>query len=105
MIELEYKLLNRARVFIIEALEGDFHEAGEGLAPLRENFCVAFRTAQDALNLSDLDLAKMFEISRPTVGRWARGEACVHPVGRKPILEHLLKLVSERMLAIEKGNI
>lgn len=101
MIEVEYLMLNRARLLIVEALYGHWHEAGEGAPPLRACFCAAFSASQQALNLSDLDLAKMFEISRPTVGRWARDEACVHPVGRKPILEHLLKLVSERMLVLE----
>lgn len=59
----------------------------------RENFRAAFAASVEVLGLSDLDIARVLQISRPTVGRWTRGEAAPHPVGRKPILEYLLKRV------------
>lgn len=55
----------------------------------RNSFCSQFASAQKQLNLSDRDLAKIFQISLPTVGRWARGEAAPHPIGREPVLRAL----------------
>lgn len=58
-------------------------------AASREDFCRLFARAQRVLELEDNDLAIALQISRPTVGRWARAEAAPHPVGRKPVLEYL----------------
>lgn len=71
------------------------------VGPNREEFCEVFDLTQRTLGLSDLDIARTFQISRPTVGRWIRGETAPHPVGRKPILEYLLKRVQEE---IENGT-
>jgi hypothetical protein len=68
----------------------------------REYFCHAFSLSWIGLGVTDLELAKMFEISRPTVSRWARGEAAPHQIGRRPVLEHLLKLVEERIVVQHK---
>jgi hypothetical protein len=70
----------------------------------RESFCFAFSSTQVVLGLSDLDLAKMFEISRPTVPRWAGGLSAPHPIGRAAILKHLLKLVNEKISEQENSQ-
>lgn len=64
----------------------------------RSEFCQAFAQAQLALGYSDVILAKIFQISRPTVGRWARGETAPHPIGRKPILEALARHLERSLL-------
>ncbi len=55
----------------------------------REVFCAAFSASVRALDLNETEVAKIFEISRPTVVRWIRGDAAPHPVGRKPILNRI----------------
>lgn len=64
----------------------------------REAFCNVWAEARQILELSDLELAKIFQISLPTVGRWARGEAAPHPVGRNPILGAIMKRSNEMFL-------
>jgi DNA-binding transcriptional regulator YiaG len=64
----------------------------------RAEFCTAFAQAQQALGYDDVTLAKIFQVSRPTVGRWARGEAAPHPIGRKPILEALARHLERSLL-------
>lgn len=64
----------------------------------RTEFCQAFSQAQQALGYSDLTLAKMLQVSLPTVGRWARGEAAPHPIGRKPVLEALARHLERSLL-------
>lgn len=41
---------------------------------------------------SDLTLAKYFQVSKPTIGRWKTGVSAIHPVGRGPTIEGLKKL-------------
>lgn len=60
--------------------------------PDRETFCRLFERGQRYLQLTDLEIAKALQISRPTVNRWVTGVAAVHPIGRKPILNWLLRL-------------
>lgn len=61
------------------------------LTETAEDFCAAFAEGQKELNLSDRELAKIFQISLPTVGRWVRGEAARHQIGRGPTLAALLR--------------
>lgn len=63
----------------------------------REDFARCFFLSITALNLTDTQVAIMFQLSRPTVSRWTKGESCVHPIGRPPILKHLLKLVEKEL--------
>jgi DNA-binding transcriptional regulator YiaG len=55
----------------------------------RAQFAELFAKAQRVLELDDAELARAFKISRPTVGRWARGESAPHPLGRKPVFDVL----------------
>lgn len=57
----------------------------------RNGFAEAFKRALRVLELDDYEAAKIFQISRPTVGRWTRGDSSPHPVGRQPILKSLEK--------------
>lgn len=66
----------------------------------KDVFCRVFDRTQRQLRLDDNELAKILQVSRPTVGRWARGVTAPHPIGRRPVLEYLAKRVesSIRML-------
>ena len=60
-------------------------------------FCSLFGRTRWLLRLSDLQLAQIFEIGRPTVERWATAQGSPHPVGFKPILSVLLEMVSNEL--------
>ena len=64
---------------------------------LREDFCYAFSCYQEYSGATDLELAEKFQLGLSTVKRWTSAEAAPHPVGRKPILEYLLKCVKENV--------
>ncbi len=49
------------------------------------------------LELEDGELADILKVSRPTVSRWARGEAAPHRLGRMPALQVLIDLVRARL--------
>lgn len=59
----------------------------------RQQFCEAFAFAKQELKMSDREMAKLLQVSLPTVGRWARGEAAPHPIGRPVILRALGRLL------------
>lgn len=59
----------------------------------KDAFCSAFSRARTTLMLSDNELAKVIQISRPTVRRWASGATAPHPIGRKAVLDYLVKRV------------
>ena len=65
----------------------------------REQFCSAFENALQVLqgdDISDVYVDRYLQVSRPTIGRWARGEAAPHPIGRKPILKAMIKLLEQQ---------
>lgn len=65
----------------------------------RKEFCTAFGKALEALegdDISDVYVARYLQVSKPTIGRWARGEAAPHPIGRKPILRAMIKLLEQQ---------
>jgi hypothetical protein len=63
----------------------------------REDFARLFARAQSVLELDDLALAKMLRVSRPTVGRWARGETAPHPIGRTPVFHSLSDVARSKL--------
>lgn len=69
------------------------------LANLEYNpaFSRAICAAREALSgiVSDNDLAKTFQVPRPTLARWAEGVTAPAVIGRESVLMHVLKLVSE----------
>lgn len=55
----------------------------------REQFCTELAQQANRLDLDDVQLARLFQVSRPPIGRWLAGVAAPHPVGRSPILAAL----------------
>jgi transcriptional regulator with XRE-family HTH domain len=62
-----------------------------------EEFAALFRDAQTILELDDYELGNIFNVSRPTISRWARGETAPHSVGRKSVFEVLAEHVETRL--------
>ena len=63
----------------------------------REDFSRLFQEATTLLELDDLELARMFKVSRPTIGRWARGESAPHPLGRMPVFRGLMQVAQAKL--------
>jgi transcriptional regulator with XRE-family HTH domain len=63
----------------------------------RSEFSRLFDRAQRVLEIDDLELARMLRVSRPTIGRWARGESAPHPLGRKPVFVMLAKVAQAKL--------
>ncbi|MDP2345304.1 MAG: hypothetical protein Q8O67_30450 [Deltaproteobacteria bacterium] len=72
-----------ARVASLTSLIAALKAPGERT---REQFSALFAKAQRVFELDDIEVARALHISRPTVGRWARGESAPHTLGRKPAL-------------------
>ncbi len=70
----------------------------------RDQFCHAFAEARRVLELEDRELAETFQMSRPTVGRWARGESAPHQVGRKPMLDALARRAQAKLRILAPGT-
>jgi hypothetical protein len=66
-------------------------------APGNTQFQVLFKHAQDTIELKDVIIADGLKISRPTVGRWARGESSPHPLGRPSIYNWLIKEAAKKL--------
>jgi len=86
------------RVDVLETLAEDLRAFPEA-AP-RAEFTRQFKVAQLILELTDEDLAQLFQISRPTVGRWRNGDAAPHPIGRKAVFHSLAKVAKDKLKAI-----
>ena len=76
---------------LIETLRGFPFEAN------RAEFSRLFDRAQLALEIDDTELARALRVSRPTIGRWARGDSAPHPIGRKPALMSLAELAEAKL--------
>lgn len=63
----------------------------------RSEFSRLFDYAQLVLEIDDLELARILRVSRPTIGRWTRGESAPHPIGRRSVLTTLAKLAEVRL--------
>lgn len=66
----------------------------------RVEFTRRFREAAAVLELTHIDLARKFKISRPTAGRWERGESAPHPLGRKAVFDVLMREAKNKRRAI-----
>jgi len=53
--------------------------------------------AQDVLEAEDDELADRLGVSRPTIGRWERGETAPHPIGRPGVLRVLANMANEKL--------
>jgi DNA-binding transcriptional regulator YiaG len=60
-------------------------------------FAGLIKQAQDVLEAEDDELADRLGVSRPTIGRWERGETAPHPIGRPGVLRVLIKLADEKL--------
>ena len=63
----------------------------------RSEFSRIFDRAKSVLEIDDIDLARRLMVSRPTIGRWARGDSAPHPLGRKPVLQSLAMLTEAKL--------
>jgi hypothetical protein len=63
----------------------------------RAEFSRLFDRAQLVLEVDDTELARVLRVSRPTSGRWARGDSAPHPIGRRPVLLSLAELAEAKL--------
>ena len=63
----------------------------------RSDFCGLFNQAQKVLELDDSDLAGILRVSRPTIGRWARGDSAPHPIARDAVLKTFVDLADKKL--------
>jgi hypothetical protein len=83
--------------FRVAALKSLIAELKHGAQLSREEFGKLFGKAQRVLELDDFAIARALQISRPTVGRWVRGESAPHPLGRRPALPWLAREAQHRL--------
>jgi len=71
--------------------------------PVKEDqFQHVLSVSKDVLQLTDADLAREFQLSRTTIGRWRTGENSSLPIMRKFIFEWLEKQATLKIQALEK---
>jgi len=63
----------------------------------RAEFSRLFDHAQSVLEIDDIELARTLRVSRPTIGRWARGDSAPHPLGRRPVLTCLAEFAEAKL--------
>jgi len=63
----------------------------------RAEFSRLFDRAQSVLEVDDTELSRTLRVSRPTIGRWARGDSAPHPIGRGPVLLSLAELAKMKL--------
>ena len=93
-IEEEFSELERHRVEALELLIRNLKSASS-----RDDqaFARLFEKAMQILELEDLELARRLQVSRPTIGRWTRGESAPHPLGRGPVFRTLAKIAEVKL--------
>jgi ribosome-binding protein aMBF1 (putative translation factor) len=75
----------RLRAF--ETLVAEMERAAAGTTG--EEFSRLFDHAQKILGLSDLELSRLLKVSRPTIGRWTRGDTSPHAVMARAVFDVL----------------
>lgn len=88
------------RVDVLGALVTDLRGFPESAS--RGEFTSQFEVAQAILELQDEELAELFQVSRPTIGRWRNGEAAPHPIGRKAVFNSLAKIAKDKLKALSR---
>jgi len=66
------------------------------------DFSALIRLAQKHLDLDDLEISRLLKVSRPTIGRWVRGDSTPHPLSRKAICDVLAKKTRARAKSLRK---
>jgi hypothetical protein len=67
-----------------------------------EGFSALLELAQKHLQLDDLAMSRLLKVSRPTIGRWVRGDSSPHPLSRKAIFDVLAKKARARAKSLRK---
>ena len=67
-------------------------------------FASLLNESAGTLQLSDIDISKMFDVSRPTVNRWKNGRATPYPPIRRLIYRDLGKLAKDRARAVHASE-
>ena len=70
----------------------------------RDAFVSVFKDAKAVLELGDLELANALRVSRPTIGRWERGESAPHPLARRPVFMTLARIARAKLRANQSAN-
>lgn len=89
---------DRNRYAVFTSLIEELIAAGSN--PEETDFGRTFRHAQSVLGKKDIELSKLFKVSRPTIGRWARGVTAPHPLLRKAVYEALLVEAKQTLKAL-----
>lgn len=55
------------------------------------------RVSQRLLEIDDSEMARILKVSRPTIGRWVRGDATPHHLTQRSIKAELIKKVTEKL--------
>lgn len=61
------------------------------------NFAGLVKASQQLLQLDDTELARVLNVSRPTVGRWTRGVSAPHQLTRKAIFDALVRTARAKL--------
>jgi len=69
-----------------------------------QQFSWAVRTAVNLLQLSHLEIAEKFGISRPSVTRWINGKNFPHPALRPVIYRWLADQAAERITSFRQAH-
>lgn len=83
----------RLRAF--EALVAEMEGAAAGTAS--EDFCHLIAHAQKVIGLNDLELARLLKVSRPTIGRWTRGDTSPHAVMARAVFGVLVATAKKEL--------
>lgn len=96
------ELVERVRAQIIPALEELIAKLEAAAATDEEiEFGGLVRAAQQLLELDDTDMARILNVSRPTIGRWIRGTSSPHPLMRRAICGALIKDARAKLRVIQ----
>jgi len=63
----------------------------------RAPFSEFVRYAQSLLELDDAELSGRLRVSRPTIGRWVRGQSAPHPLGQSAVIQTLADLAMQKL--------
>ncbi|WP_126002171.1 hypothetical protein [Sphingomonas sp. ABOLE] len=58
---------------------------------VEQDFAGLVKASQQLLRVDDLELARALNVSRPTIGRWTRGDSAPHRLARPAVFEVLIK--------------
>lgn len=65
------------------------------------DFGALIKASQQLLELDDTDMARLLNVSRPTIGRWIRGQAKPHALARRAIATALIRDARTKLRLLE----